>query len=235
MKPAWSIAASLMAAFLVAVCCVCPAARAQQISAPNERFTLGRAVPQAWFLDEHGDTLLLSDLAGKPLILSPVFTTCPHACPAITSGLAEALHGVGGCGKTFNVLTLSFDPGDSPDDLRAYRQRTEMPKEWILATGVPEQVKPVMDAIDFRYEALPGGGFAHANTIVILTPDLTISGYLHGLMYTADEVKAALRKASGRRPLIDRARPFLLPISAVFLIAALIVIIATRRRHHPAP
>lgn len=234
MKSAWSICTSFTAAFVLAFCATRAPIRAQQVSAPNENLTLGTVVPQAWFIDERGDTLTLSHLAGKPLIVSPVFTTCPRVCPAITSGLAEALDGLGGCGQTFNVLTLSFDPDDSPEDLRAYRQRTAMPEEWILGTGVEAQVQPVMDAIDFRFDTLPGGGFVHANAVAFLTPDQTVSGYLHGLMYTQDEVKAALRKASGRRPLVDRARPFLIPVAALFLIATLLVIIITVRKSHPA-
>jgi cytochrome oxidase Cu insertion factor (SCO1/SenC/PrrC family) len=181
-------------------------------------------------VDERGDTLVLHDLAQAPLILSPVFTTCPHACPAITAGLIDALDGVGGCGKTFNVLTLSFDPKDSPDDLRAYRQKTGMPDEWRLATGAPDQVGPVLTAIDFRFEPIAELGFAHPNVIAVLTPDMKVSGYIRGLMYTQDEVKAALRVAAGRPPLIDRARPFFIPIAALFLITTLLVIILTARK-----
>lgn len=234
MKSAWLICTSFATAFVLVVCTTCAPAWAQQISAPNERLTLGTVVPDAWFIDERGDTLTLRRLAGKPLIVSPVFTTCPQVCPAITHGLAEALDGLGGCGQTFNVLTLSFDPNDSPEDLRAYRQRTAMPEEWILGTGVKAQVQPVMDAIDFRFDPIPGGGFVHANAVVFLTPDQSVSGYLHGLMYTQDEVKAALRVASGRRPLVDRARPFLIPVAAFFLVATLLVIIVTARKGHPA-
>jgi len=229
MKLACSLAVSCVAAFAAAIGLLVPA-WSQYVSPPDERVTLGTTVPDAWFLDEQGDTLALYDLARTPLILSPVFTTCPHACPAITASLMDALDGLGGCGETFNVLTLSFDPNDSPEDLRAYRQKTGMPDEWKLATGDPDQVLPVMAAIDFRFEALTALGFAHLNVVVFLSPEMTVSGYVHGLMYTKDEVKAALRVAAGRRPLIDRARPLLIPIAAVFLIATLLVIIFTARR-----
>jgi protein SCO1/2 len=227
------------AALFAAVCTVLAAgawspARSQYPAAPNERLTLGTAVPRARLFDENGDTLALYDLAGKPLILSPVFTTCPHACPAITASLEQALEGLGGCGKTFNVLTLSFDPNDTPQDLRAYRQKTGMPAEWKLAGGTPDQVLPVMDAIDFRFEALPGGGYAHPNVVVLLSPELTVSGYVHGLMYTQDEMKAALRAAAGHPSLLDRARPLLIPISAVFLVLTFLVILLTARKRAPA-
>jgi len=230
MKSARSKAALLVAALTAAVCLWVPA-RAQYVSPPDERSTIGSAVPDAQLLDEHGETLALRELAGTPLIVSPVFTTCPHACPAITASLMDALDGLGGCGETFNVLTVSFDPKDTPEKLRAYRKKTGMPDEWLLATGTPDQVNPIMAAVDFRFEALTGGGFAHANAVVLLTPALSVSGYLRGLMYTQEEVKAALRVASGRRPLIDRARPLLIPIAAAFLIATLLVIVFTARKN----
>jgi cytochrome oxidase Cu insertion factor (SCO1/SenC/PrrC family) len=222
--------AAFFIAALAATCTYAPSS-AQYVTPPDEQSTVGMAVPDALLLDEHGDTLALYDLAGTPLILSPVFTTCPHACPAITSSLIDALDGLGGCGKTFNVLTLSFDSEDSPEKLREYRQRTGMPDEWVLATGTPDQVNPVMEAVDFRFQALSGGGFAHANAVVLLTPTLTVSGYLGGLMYSPEEVKAALRVAAGRRPLIDRARPLLIPIAAAFLLATLLIIFLTARKN----
>ena len=208
-----------------------PPALAQYIAPPDESKAVGTEVPDARFVDEHGDTISLRSLAGTPLIVSPVFTTCPHACPAITASLIEALDGLDGCGETFNVLTFSFDPADTPEHMRSYRDKTGMPDEWILATGPPEGVEAVLDALDFRIEALPGSGFAHANVVVFLTPDQEVSGYVRGLMYTKDEVKAGLRVASGRKPLIDRARPLLIPVAAAFLVLTVLVILFTRRKN----
>ena len=119
MKPAQTLAAACAAALSIAAFSWVPA-WSQYVPPPDERVALGTTVPDARLVDERGDTLALYDLARTPLILSPVFTTCPHACPAITASLIEALDGLGGCGKTFNVLTLSFDPNDTPEALRAY-------------------------------------------------------------------------------------------------------------------
>jgi len=207
---------------------------AQYVSAPDIRQSLGNRVPDGRFVDERGDTLRLSDFAGTPLVLSPVFTKCPHACPAITAGLMEALDGLGGVGETFKILTLSFDPDDTPADLRAYREKTGMPQTWSLAVGTTDQVDPVLEAVDFRYAKLDVGGFAHANAVVFLTSELGVSGYVHGLMYTKEEVKAELRAAAGHDSFVGRARPYLLPIAAAFLVVTVLVILLTTRRS-PAP
>jgi protein SCO1/2 len=230
MKTAHLIAALVLPAMLAAL-----AVRAQHVLPPDEGKAVGVAVPRVWFVDENGDTLRVEDLAGSPLIVSPVFTACPHVCPAITASLVSALDGVGGVGRTFNVLTLSFDPADTPVALRLYREKTAMPPEWKLASGYPDQVGPFLDALDFDFTALADGGFAHANAVVFVSSDLEVSGYLHGLMYTAEEVKAALRVAAGRRSLVERARPWLLAAAFVTLFTTALVIIAATRRSSPSP
>jgi len=199
---------------------------------PDERRTLGTRVPEVWFIDEHGDTLALRALSGAPIIVSPVFTTCPHVCPAITGGLISALEGVGGLGRTFRVLTVSFDPADTPEALRAYREKTRMPPEWLLAGGAAEQVRPFLDALDFRTVALPEGGFMHPNVIAFLSPELEIRHYLHGVFFDAEEVKAGLRIAAGQKPLVERFKPVILSVGILAaVVLALIVAIVARKTH----
>ncbi|MCK5407264.1 MAG: hypothetical protein KAJ37_07415, partial [Candidatus Krumholzibacteria bacterium] len=50
---------------------VAATAGAQVVLPPDESKTVGTNVPPSWFLNENGDTLLLSVLAGAPLIVSP--------------------------------------------------------------------------------------------------------------------------------------------------------------------
>lgn len=214
---------------LIVLLSVASTVRGQSILPPDESVTVGKRAPESWFLDENGDTLRLRDLSGSPLVVSPVFTSCPHACPAITSSLVSALSGVGGAGQSFNVLTLSFDPNDTAEDLRAYREHTGMPAQWLLANGSPDQIEPFLEALDFQYDPVPGGGFAHANVVAVLSPGLTVSGYLHGLMYTEDEVKTALRAAAPSRPLVERARPLILLAALLALVAVILAIRLTAR------
>ena len=45
----------------------------------------------------------------------------------ITSSLRDAIAAIEGLGESYNVITLSFDPDDTVEDLRAYRERMELP------------------------------------------------------------------------------------------------------------
>jgi hypothetical protein len=110
-----------------------------------------------------------------------------------------------------------------------------MPPEWLVAIGPDDQVQLFLEAVDFQYERLMEGGFAHANVVVVLAPDLTVSGYLHGLAYTQEEVQAALRTAAGTRPLVERAWPLILVAVALALLATVLAIVFTARRRRPSP
>src|SRR5512137_1069999 len=94
---------------------------------------LGNAVPRdAVFTDSDGRPLRLSDLAGRPLLLSFNYTSCPRLCGLQLHGVARALKDAGWDGGGFGVVTVSIDPDEKPDQLA--RQKQGMVRE---AGGAP--------------------------------------------------------------------------------------------------
>ncbi|UCE87189.1 MAG: SCO family protein, partial [Deltaproteobacteria bacterium] len=89
------------------------AAFSQPALPPNETGTIGRRIADARLVDANGDELRVRSLAGKPLIVSPIFTRCRHVCPRITANLKSAIAGLGAPGEDFNVLSVTFDAGDT--------------------------------------------------------------------------------------------------------------------------
>ncbi|MGH9529128.1 MAG: SCO family protein, partial [Terriglobales bacterium] len=96
------------------------------------------------FRDEAGKTVHLSDYFGqKPMILSLVYYRCPMLCGEVLAGLSSALKVLKfNVGDEFNVLTVSFDPKDTPDIGAAkkaeYIERYGRPsaaKGWHFLTG----------------------------------------------------------------------------------------------------
>src|SRR5208282_1848665 len=69
------------------------------------------------FRDETGKTVQLGDYFGKkPMILNLVYYQCPMLCGEVLSGLTSALGVLKfNVGKEFDVLTVSFDPKDTPE------------------------------------------------------------------------------------------------------------------------
>lgn len=196
---------------------------------PDESATLGKHVADAELINDRGESFRLSDLAGKPLLISPVFLRCPHACPTMTDNLRARLADIGVPGERYNMLTVSFDPADSAEDLRAYRSEHDLPDGWVLAVADSGGVDSLLASLDFNYA--PGvGGFAHANLVAVLTPDLEVSGYLYGLTYEDRQIRAALMTASSGPSLVSKYRPLILIAMALSALAVAFALIATGKR-----
>jgi protein SCO1/2 len=202
------------------------------VAPPNEEDTVGREVPDVELVDENGTPLRLRSLAGKPLVLNPIFTRCPYACPTITTSLRDALAAIGTPGVDYQVVTVSFDPADTAADLRAYRDRLELPAGWCIATAAPGQLDTLLAAIDFRYAPALDGGFAHANVVAVLTPDQRVSGYVHGIVYEDGDIRRALLAAVTPPSLVDAFKPLIVAAAGLSLVVTLVVLFATRRRGH---
>lgn len=205
-----------------------------QIALPPDGSRIGTAVPDVSLVGEDSTTFALSTLAGKPIVVSPIFTTCPHTCSQITSSLRDALTSIGEPGVGYHVLTFSFDPADGPAALREYRRTMNLPAGWTLALATDDNRRQLLDAIDFNYEPLPDGGFAHANVVAILTPTLEVSAYAHGVSYDANELRSRLEEAAREASLVRHYRPYILLFGVVALLSLLVVLFVTRRKAQPA-
>jgi cytochrome oxidase Cu insertion factor (SCO1/SenC/PrrC family) len=221
--------------FLLSACAlVATAAGAQVATPPDESRTRGAQVPDVPLVDEDSTTFTLATLAGKPVVVSPIFTSCPHTCAHITSSLRDALASIGEPGIGYQVLTVSFDPQDGPAQLREYRRRLALPAGWKLAVASPDQLANLLDAIDFNYVPLSEGGFAHANVIAILTPTLKVSSYAHGVLYDPKDIRRKLETAANEASFVRHYRPVILLVGVLGLAAMTLVLLSTRKKPEPA-
>lgn len=207
-------------------------AGAQTALPPDEERTLGHRVADAVFLDEHGDALELRSLAGRPVIVSPIFTRCRHVCPTITASLRQAVDSVGTPGETFEVVSLTFDVGDTDADLARFRSRLDLPPAWKVVRATPDELLPFLDSIDFRFISADDGSFVHPNLVVVLTPGLEVARYLYGVEYDAGALRNALASARGERPVLDTLGPYLLVVGVLGALGTTLVIgvLLTRSR-----
>jgi len=69
------------------------------------------------FRDETGKAVKLGDYFGKrPIVLSLVYFRCPMLCSEVLAGVEASLKAISfNPGKDFDVLTVSFDPKDTPE------------------------------------------------------------------------------------------------------------------------
>jgi protein SCO1 len=169
---------------------------------------LGETVPlDLAFTDETGKSVKLSDYFGrKPVVLSLVYYQCPMLCTISLNGLAGALEVLSFVpGQEFEVVTVSFDPTESPTLAAAKKQaymaryrRPEAHAGWHFLTGPKESVEALTRAVGFRYvwdEATKQ--FAHPAGLLVLTPGGKISHYLFGVEYAPKDLRLALVDAAG--------------------------------------
>jgi cytochrome oxidase Cu insertion factor (SCO1/SenC/PrrC family) len=206
------------------------AAHAQVPLPPDESRARGTRVPDVTLIDEDSTTFSLAALAGKPVLVSPMFTTCPTACPMITENLRDALKEIGEPGVGYHVLSISFDPADGPAAMRAYREKMSLPEGWTLAVASPENRKLLLDAIDFHYQPVPDGGFAHPNVVAILTPVLAVSSYAHGLTYESKDLRRRFEVATQDASFARHYRPYIIGIAIAAWASVMAALVATRKK-----
>ncbi|MGD0600638.1 MAG: SCO family protein, partial [Terriglobales bacterium] len=165
--------------------------------------------PDLVFTDDLGRNVRLGDYFGKkPLILNFVYYGCPMLCGEALSGLESTLRVLKfDLGKEFEVITISFDPKDTPEMaakkkdqfLRRYN-RPGAERGWHFLVGQPAAIDAVTKAAGFQYQYdEKTGQFAHSTAILVLTPKGKIAQYYYGIEYPPKDLRLALVEASENR------------------------------------
>jgi protein SCO1/2 len=162
--------------------------------------------PDLVFRDETGRQVRIGDYFGKkPLILSLVYFRCPMLCSEVLSGVEGSLKALTfNVGNQFDVLTVSFDPKDTPEaatekkaDILKRYHRPGAENGWHFLTGSQESIQALTQAVGFSYEYDPKTDqFAHSTAIMILTPEGKIAQYYYGIEYPPTDIRLGLIQAS---------------------------------------
>jgi len=162
--------------------------------------------PHLPFRDETGNTVQLADYFGKkPMILNLVYYQCPMLCGEVLSGLESALRVLKfDVGKEFDVLTISFDPKETPEMAAAKKAeylkrygRAGAAEGWHFLTGPQSSIDALTKAAGFQYQYDPKSGqFAHATAIMVLTPEGKIAQYYDGIEFAPKDLRLGLVQAS---------------------------------------
>jgi protein SCO1 len=162
--------------------------------------------PGLEFRDETGKPVHLSEYFGKkPMILNLVYYQCPMLCGEVLSGLESALRVLKfDVGKEFDVLTVSFDPKETPEMAAAKKAeflkrygRSGAEQGWHFLTGPAASIDALTKAAGFQYQYDPRNGqFAHATAIMVLTPEGKIAQYYYGVEFAPRDLRLGLIQAA---------------------------------------
>ncbi len=144
---------------------------------------IGQTIEDYTLIDADGNALTLAEFRGKPLVVSPIYASCPDICPTTTQHLIKA---VSRAQKVFGpdrfaVLTVSFDPRrDKPPRLAAFMSEQGVDlHNWRIAVGDPATTEKFMADLGFSYRA-GAGGFDHVTQTTILDSDGRVHRQVYG-------------------------------------------------------
>ncbi len=145
---------------------------------------IGREIGDHRLLRADGTTLMLSQLRGKPLAVSLIYTACSTVCPVSTqtlkSSVAQARKALGT--DSFNILTVGFDArNDTPRRMTAFARDNaiEGDPSWHVVSGSPAALEALMEDVGFSYSGA-AGGFEHVSQITILDADGRVYRQVYG-------------------------------------------------------
>lgn len=169
-------------------------------------------------VDETGQaTTLRAVSGGLPLVIVPGYFRCPNLCGTVRDGILGALGRSGlVAGRDYALAAVTIDPAETPATAAAVRREdlTRYPLPGGAAdvhylTGIGRSLGAIADAEGFpiRYDDKLKQ-FMHPAGIVLATPGGAVSGYLLGVGYAPEALRAAVERA--RQGVSSLAQPILL-------------------------
>jgi protein SCO1/2 len=170
---------------------------------PSTLLAAGQKVPDFTLVDQNNHTFRFSDLSGKVVALSFMYTRCsfPEYCLRLSNNL-------GLVGKRFSdeldknliLVTVTFDPAnDSPDVLAKYAQTWKASaKGWYFLTGPPEDVKRVCLMFGMNFWA-DMGMIAHAMHTAVIDRNGVLVANLDGNEFSAQQLGDLLETEINRK------------------------------------
>jgi protein SCO1/2 len=144
---------------------------------------IGRQVGDWQFTDHRGRSLRASDLRGKPLVVSFIYTGCFQVCPATTQFLKDAVRSARnalGPGR-FRVVSVGFNqPFDTPEALAAFaRQQGIDLDDWTFVAPRAADIEALLDQFGLTVKATPAG-FDHLIQATIVDAEGVIYRQVYG-------------------------------------------------------
>jgi protein SCO1/2 len=160
----------------------------------------GGQVPAVTLRDEAGRAMDISGLiAGKTTLLVPVYFRCPNIC---AMSVAHVLDMLTADDRGVEMLAVSFDATETPDDARAFAETAIHahpaidPARLHFLTG-PDAVR-VMQAIGFSYRRADGE-FIHPALAAVVGPGGRVAAWISTIAAAPETLSTALAAARSAR------------------------------------
>jgi len=145
--------AVLAGTLLTAPVAMAQVVRGEADSPPNEGRYLYQPVPD--ILVHSWEVFRLSELwRERPILLTLIFTRCAGVCSPLLRSLKAATASVGGAGREYALVVLSFDARDTLSDMVSLADYLGLSNEraWIFGVASAEDIARLVRATGFWFE-----------------------------------------------------------------------------------
>ena len=181
---------------------------------------IGRELARLEFTNSFGQPVKLADYSGQPLLVSLIFTSCHHVCPALTRHLKTAVDAAREAlgHDSFKVVTIGFDtPNDTPERMRDFARKQGInDPDWVFLSASAETMAELVENLGFIYFTTPRG-FDHITQVTIVDRDGIIYQQVYGGAFELPWLVEPLKDLVFNRPqsahnlfsgMIDRVKLF---------------------------
>lgn len=206
MRPVWLVRALLGLGLLLSNL---SAAAGDNDPLDVSQAAIGNRISDLELITTEGERLKLSELTGRPLGISLIYTACVHSCSVTTRYLdrvvKKARHSLGA--DSFTLLTIGFDfPQDSPETMAHYAHRHGVsdPNWRFVVAADQDELNRLIDELGFVYEPSPRG-FDHTVQVSLIDRDGMLYRQVYGETFDAPLLIEPLKDLVLRRPASDES------------------------------
>jgi len=123
----------------------------------------------SWTNDQRA-SLKLGALGERPLVVTMFFAKCEYACPVLVHDMKKVQAALSADARDkVGFVLVSFDTErDTPAALAEYRKNHELPANWTLLRGAPDDVLELAALLGVKFKKDARGQFAHSNILTVL-------------------------------------------------------------------
>ncbi|MCK4743822.1 MAG: SCO family protein [Sulfuriflexus sp.] len=164
---------------------------------------IGNQLSNFRFTDSAGKGITLSDLGGKPLVLSLVYTSCYQICPMTTRHLSTVVEKARETlGKdNFAVAILGFDSQfDSPQAMKQFAKKQGIDNsDWYLLSADEKTIKAFTKELGFVFFSSPNG-FDHVVQASVIDAESVVYRQVYGEVFNTPLLVEPLKELILGRP-----------------------------------
>jgi len=123
---------------------------------------------------QNNDTITLSSLRGKVLVMVMIYTSCKAACPRLVADMRDIESKIPKEKlDKLNFVLISIDPEeDDPKRLKAFAINNLMDApHWTFLQGTKTSVQEFANVLAVKYKQISPIDFSHSNIISVFNPE----------------------------------------------------------------